>query len=132
MRKLRALLKRRRGQAMVEFALVLPIFVLLVFGIMEFGLMFHQYMVVTAASREGARTAAVGGTDAEIRTAALTAAAGVDKGFLTTSVAPATRVKGAPVTVTVTNQVPISTPLIAAIFPVNPVPVSGTTIMRVE
>jgi len=125
-------LKKKRGQAMVEFALVLPVFILLLMGIMEFGLIFHQYLVVTAASREGARAAAVGGTDAEVEVVAAIAAASVDKGLLQTTVTPATRVKGTSVTVSVTNPVTISTPLIAVIFPANPLPVTGTTVMRME
>lgn len=125
-------LKKRRGQAIVEFALVLPVFVLLLVGIMEFGLLFHQYMVVTAASREGARAAAVGGTDVEVKAVAGAAAASVDKGQLNTTVAPATRVKGISVTVSVTNPVKINTPMIAVLFPSNPVPVTGVTVMRME
>lgn len=129
---IRRILKKKRGQAIVEFALVLPIFVLLVFGILEFGILFHHYMVVTAASREGARTAALGGTNAEVQAVVSAAAASVDNGSLASTVTPAARVKGESVTVTVTNPVRILTPLISAVFPQNPVPVIGTTVMRVE
>lgn len=132
MSSIRRALKKRRGQAMVEFAMVLPIFILLVMGIMEFGLLFHEYMVVTAASREGARAAAVGGTDAEVTTAAKNAASSVNKGLLNATVTPSTRLKGTSVTVTVSNPVKINTPLISAMFPVNPILVSGSTVMRME
>ena len=43
------------GQALVEFALVLPILVLLLIGMMEFGLLLYNQQVITNASREGAR-----------------------------------------------------------------------------
>ena len=129
---IREVLRKKRGQAMVEFALVLPIFILLLMGIMEFGLLFHQYLVVTSASREGARAAAVGGTDAEIRAVTSFAAASINKGNLTTLVTPAIRVKGTAVTVSVTNPVTINTPIIAEMFPANPVSVSGATVMRME
>lgn len=43
------------GQAMVEFALVLPILLLVMFGIIEFGRLFFSYAMVSASSREGAR-----------------------------------------------------------------------------
>ena len=132
MRKIRTILKKRRGQAMVEFALILPVFILILLGIMEFGLVFHQYLVVTAASREGARVAALGGTDAETRTIVNNSAASVNTGQLTTTITPTVRVKGQTVSVQVTNPVTIRTPLIAQAFPQNPFPVSGTTIMRVE
>ena len=132
MRKIRTILKKRRGQAMVEFALILPVFILILLGIMEFGLVFHQYLVVTAASREGARVAALGGTDAETRTIVNNSAASVNTGQLTTTITPTVRVKGQTVSVQVTNPVTIRTPLIAQAFPQNPFPVSGTTVMRVE
>jgi len=51
--------KSESGQALVEFALILPIVVLLLFGIVEFGRIFHSYLVVTSSAREGARKAAV-------------------------------------------------------------------------
>ncbi len=45
----------RRGTAAVEFALILPVLVVLVFGIIEFGLLLYDKQVITNASREGAR-----------------------------------------------------------------------------
>jgi Flp pilus assembly protein TadG len=50
---------REDGQAFVEFAIVLPILVLLVFGITQFGLAFRNYLAITDAARVGARAAAV-------------------------------------------------------------------------
>ncbi len=46
---------RTRGQAMVEFALVLPIFVLLLCGMLDFGFALFNRMTVINAAREGAR-----------------------------------------------------------------------------
>ena len=132
MRTIRAILKKKRGQAIVEFALILPVFILILLGIMEFGLVFHQYLVVTAASREGARVAALGGSDAETLTMVNTSAVSINAGQLTTTITPANRVKGQTVSVQVTNPVAIRAPLIAQVFPQNPFPVTGTTIMRVE
>ena len=48
----------QQGAVLVEAALVLPVIVLLVLGIMEFGLLFTSYSTSTAASRSGARIAA--------------------------------------------------------------------------
>jgi Flp pilus assembly protein TadG len=47
------------GAALVEFAIVVPIFFLLVFGIMEFGWAFYQSLDVRHGAREGARLASV-------------------------------------------------------------------------
>ncbi|MDR5658932.1 pilus assembly protein [Serpentinicella sp. ANB-PHB4] len=59
--------KNNEGQALVELALVLPILLLLVFGIIEFGRVFGTYLMVTHSAREGARAAAVGALDEEIK-----------------------------------------------------------------
>lgn len=45
---------------MTEFALVLPILALLLFGVIQFGLVFNNYLTLTDAVRAGARKAAVG------------------------------------------------------------------------
>ena len=120
--------KRERGQALVEFAMVLPVLILLVVGMMQFGLLFHEYLLVTHAAREGARVATLGGSDAEIIAAVNAAATSPSD----TDIMPASRVRGAQVTITVTKHVALITPLFNAMFPQNPVPVSGTSIMRVE
>ena len=52
-----------RGVAVVEFALVMPILILLVAGVIQFGIMYSQYQVFQGAAREGARCAAVQATD---------------------------------------------------------------------
>lgn len=51
--------RNSRGAAAVEFAIVLPVLLLLVMGIIEFGLLMKDYLAVSHASREGARYAAV-------------------------------------------------------------------------
>jgi Flp pilus assembly protein TadG len=56
-----------KGQALVEIALVLPILLLLLFGIIEFGRILNAYIMVSNASREGARYSAVGHTDVQVR-----------------------------------------------------------------
>lgn len=48
---------------MVEFALVLPLLGLLIFGIIQFGIVFYTYIDLTSAAREGARKASVSRTD---------------------------------------------------------------------
>jgi Flp pilus assembly protein TadG len=52
-------LPQANGQAFVEFALVLPLLVMLLMGIVQFGLAFHNYLAITDATRVGARAAAV-------------------------------------------------------------------------
>jgi Flp pilus assembly protein TadG len=51
--------KDQKGASAVEFALVLPILVVLVFGIIEFSLALYDKAMITNASREGARAGIV-------------------------------------------------------------------------
>lgn len=55
--------RRRRGQAMVEFALVAPIFFLLIFGVIEGGRFILYYQALNNATRDGARYAIVHGSN---------------------------------------------------------------------
>jgi Flp pilus assembly protein TadG len=48
---------RGRGQALVEFALVIPIFMLVLSGILDFGFLLYSRMTVINATREGAHAA---------------------------------------------------------------------------
>ena len=50
---------RQLGAAAVEFALLLPVLALILFGIIEFGLLLYDQQVITNASREGARAGIV-------------------------------------------------------------------------
>ncbi len=57
------LLKRFRssaGQSLAELAMLLPVLLILVFGIIDFGLGMHSYVTLANGVREGARYAAVG------------------------------------------------------------------------
>jgi Flp pilus assembly protein TadG len=56
-------ISREEGVAAVEFALILPVLALLLFGVLEFGRVWSQYQVYQGAAREGARCAAVQATD---------------------------------------------------------------------
>jgi Flp pilus assembly protein TadG len=64
-------LRREAGGAAAEFAIILPLLMLILFGIVEFGLLLYNQQVITNASREGARAGIVVGvpkpTDQQIR-----------------------------------------------------------------
>jgi Flp pilus assembly protein TadG len=70
MDQVRRLLRRFCGDEaaqLIEFALVLPMLLLVVLGIAEFGFIFQRYEVVTNAAREGARMAVLPGyTSADV------------------------------------------------------------------
>ena len=55
--KKKTIFKCQRGASAVEFAIILPLLLAFVFGIIEFGILLYNKAVITNASREGARTA---------------------------------------------------------------------------
>ena len=60
-----------QGSTIVEMAIVLPLLILTIIGIIEIGLAFKDYLTVSAASREGARIAALAGTNSQADCAVL-------------------------------------------------------------
>ena len=62
-RGMRAVIRSFRGQAVVEFALVFPLLLLVCFGITEFGRAWMTMSILTSAAREGVRLAAVTAPD---------------------------------------------------------------------
>jgi Flp pilus assembly protein TadG len=102
--------RRERGQALVEFALVVPIFLILVLGIVDFGWALRSWITVTNSAREGARLGAVGATCDDIKQRAVDTSAGL----LTLSDVTAQNCQGDPgtsVVVTVTHDYSFITPL---------------------
>jgi Flp pilus assembly protein TadG len=125
-----------RGAAAVELAVVLPLLLLLVFGIIDFGRMLNSQITVSAAAREGARWAAVnqGGIAARV----VTASPGLSPAPSTTVVSGCTGgVPGSNARVTVTYPFTFVTPVgaFAAFFGsgiANPVTLTGQGVMRCE
>ncbi|HJU46639.1 MAG TPA: TadE/TadG family type IV pilus assembly protein [Gaiellaceae bacterium] len=77
---------------MVEFALILPVLVILVLGIIQFGIVLHDYIALTDAVRVGAREAAVSRTDpdaiSKVEARVERAAAALDESQLDITVTP--------------------------------------------
>ena len=68
---------------MVEFALILPVLVLFVFGIVEFGRAYSARIELTAAVREGARAVALGANNTQAQDATKNGAPGLDRNRIT-------------------------------------------------
>jgi Flp pilus assembly protein TadG len=99
--------RRTSGQAMVEFTLILPLLMLLILGIYQFGQTYADYIQVTNAARDGGRKALVSRSDvngvADVVTAAKNATWWLDKSNTTVTVSPNQPwAQGQTVTVTVT------------------------------
>ena len=104
-RSCRLFRRNRRAAAAVEFAVVAPVFLLLVFGMIEYGRMVMVYQVITNASREGARTAVLDGATTNSVTTSVNSyltAAMISGATVTVAPNPPTNAQyGDPVTVTV-------------------------------
>ncbi|MFZ5595960.1 MAG: TadE family protein [Bacillota bacterium] len=126
-------LKDNNGQAMVELALVLPILLVLFMGVVEFGRIFHSYLIITNASREGARVAITGKSDADIEARVDLTTSSLEKTEVTTTISPAQSLRrsGSLATVEVKYNVDLIFPLFDLFVP-DPLPISASTTMRVE
>lgn len=84
-------IRDERGQSATELALVLPVFCLLLFGVIQFGILYNNYVTLTDAVRAGARKAAVSRHEADpvatTVSAVTRAGSGLDEGRLDVSVA---------------------------------------------
>lgn len=67
-----------RGAVAVEFALLLPIFIMLVMGVIEFGRGYNATIELTGAVREGARALALGNSPSDAETAIIAASPGLN------------------------------------------------------
>lgn len=124
-------MRSERGQAMTEFALVLPVLVLMLFAVIQFGITFNNYITVTDAVRAGARKAAVSRGAADptraVEAAVRASAAGLDQDRLGVEIeSPFERGTD----VTVTASYPYSISLLGLI--VKSGQLTSTTTERVE
>ena len=127
------------GQTLVEFAFVLPILLLLMVAIIDFGIVFYSQMAVSNAAWEGARAGAtiIDHTqgDQEIIGAVHNAAYGLDISRLTIDIDPTQHEsprnqafpapRGDSLTVTIQYQVDLT-------FPQITLPITGRAVTRME
>ena len=125
--------RRSAGQSLVETALVLPVILLLLLGIVEFGRVFSAYLVITNASREGARCAAVNRTDTNVVDVVRGSLISLNLSSSTIRIQPegSLRESGKQVSVEVDYTMNFITPLMSGIVR-GPVTLKSVTVMRVE
>lgn len=122
------------GQTLVEFALILPILLLLVMGIIQFGIIFSAQIGITNAAREGARVAAVGYSDSEVQnTVSNTVGSHISFNLVSTDVVyPEGKTIGQDVTVTVIGKVELMVPIPDVFVPGGSIGLTAVSTMRVE
>ena len=122
---------RQKGQSLVEFALLLPVLLLVIFGLLDMGRAVYTYTVLAHAAHEGARQAViVDNTNQAVVDAALQTAVAVN--LLASEVQIlGTRQPGTQVTVTVSHPFAPVTPLIAQVVG-NSLALSASATMIVD
>lgn len=133
----------RKGTVIVEFALVLPIFLLILCAILDFGNMFYQEISVNQAAREASRVFSVT-ANSVLNDKAITDATASAQKYVTGLTVKNTNdagvkfastdslSKGTNIMVKITNNVESITPLISKFFSSNPYPITEKAIMQVE
>jgi Flp pilus assembly protein TadG len=107
--------RSERGTAAVEFALVLPLVLVVALALVQTGLLVRDRLLVEAAARAGARAAAVQEDPAAIRSAALAAAPSLDGAAVDLAVTR-NNVRGEPVTVSLRYAASVRVPFVAWLF----------------
>jgi Flp pilus assembly protein TadG len=126
-------LKNEKGQSLVEFAIILPILLLLLFGIAEFGIMLNSYLTIQNVAREGARLGIIGGSDVEIISLIRTTSPNLTSSDMSITITPSeiSRRSGDTLTVTVAYKYHMTVPIISSLVG-NVIVLTAQTSMRIE
>lgn len=126
-------IKNQKGQSLVEFAIILPIILLLLMGIAQFGMLLNSYLTLQNTTREGARLAIVGGSDIEINTLITSISPNLTPADLTVNITPTetSRSSGDNIVVNVSYNYHMTLPIISALFN-NLIVLTSQTTMRME
>jgi len=130
-------LKNEKGQSLVEFAILLPVLLLLIMGILEFGLMLNSYLTINNSAREGARLGVVVGSklgsDTEISDLIKKISPNLNREDLTINIMPslAGRKSGGTISVEVKYNYKLTIPIISNILG-NVMVLKAQTSMRIE
>jgi Flp pilus assembly protein TadG len=122
--------REERASASVEFALVLPLVLIMAMALLQVGLLAKDQLVVEGSARAGAREGAVTVDDAEAQQAAIRAAVSLDPSRLQVVVLREGG-RGSSVTMKVVYHARVVVPLISWLFP-DSIDLEGTAVMRQE
>ena len=120
----------QRGSSAVEFALLLPILLLVLLALVQVGVLARDALVLTQASRAGAREAAVQPSSDAVEQAVREAAPGLTPARLSVDVAWS-GTRGSPVTVSVAYETPVASLLAGWLLP-GSVSLTASATMRQE
>ncbi len=121
-------MKQERGQSIVEFAIVLPLLVLLLMGVADVGRAYYILVSLNDAASEGATYASINPSDLDgiqLRTVEATDGLMEPDRTNVNVIYPAQLVSGAAITVTAQYDMQLFTPMFEGMFPDNVVHVRG-------
>ena len=127
----------RRGQSIVELALALPVLMLLLLGTIDLGMMFHDYIAMRNAAREGAGYGAHFPTDStgialRVTRHGVPAGATVSSSCTACTTSEGVLTGTGTVSVTVDSTfTPVTLSFFQGWFGIGPIPLSSTATMRV-
>ena len=132
--------QRSRGQSLVEFAIILPVFMVIAFAVIDFGLAFDASIGISSAAREGARQGAVQPNTTAITNRVRTAAGRLNNSNMTVTVTCKTSagaacpggVTGATTGGSIVVNVSYSYPMLTPIAFGTRIPLTSIAEMRVE
>jgi Flp pilus assembly protein TadG len=107
--------RSQAGSAVVEFALVLPLLLVMVIALVQVGVLVRDRLLIEAAARAGARVAAVEADEGAVRAAALAAAPDLDPTFVVVDIVRE-GTQGDPVTVSITYDEIVRVPVVGWLF----------------
>lgn len=125
--------RHQRGQSLVETALVLPILLVILMGIFDFGRAIFAFNAVSNSAREAARVAIVNQNSTAVEEEGKRAAIGLDPDAIDVTFAIpdcGTVLVGCTASVTVDHEWTALTPIIGSL--VGPIDLSSTTEMKIE
>ena len=127
------IIKNQKGQSLVEFAIILPILLLLLFGIAEFGIMLNSYLTIQNVAREGARLGIIGGSDVEITSLITATSPNLTPADMSIAITPSelNRKSGDTLQVIVTYNYHMTVPIISSLVG-NIIVLTAQTSMRIE
>lgn len=131
-RLIKKLRRSEKGQAMVEMALILPILILIIGGIVDFGWLFYNKLALNNAAREGARYAAIHyhlSTDWNAQAVQLMQNVYVGTNFSQAIVYDAA---SAQIQAQISANVPVLTGITSTILGRDTIEMTGTCVMRLE
>lgn len=127
------MVRSEKGQALLEFALVLPILIILLMGIIDFGRVSYVYMNLHLTTQETVRQGGLGKSDSDIIQFALDHFKAGNPDSLEIQITPVElyRSSGDYITVTLSYPVQYITPFLSSVLP-SPHMVSTNSTLRVE